>query len=364
MSKRPLAVVVCLLLLIAALFGVKYWQARQAAGQAHMPPPSTVSVATVEQSEWRPYLESVGTLVAVQGVSVSPEIAGLVRDIHFESGQRVEAGTLLVQLDDDVDQAELDGLVAERHLSQLEYARAKKLVTDKLGSQSNFDQAKANLENAQAQLEAKRARIAKKAIRAPFSGQLGLRKVNLGQYLEPGDEVASLQHLDPIFVDFALPERDQSAVTLDQEVRIRIKAHPDEQFSGRISAIDPSIDRNTRSLTIRATFANPDHTLRPGMFAEVQTLLPMRSGILTVPRTAITYNTYGDAVFVVQEKDGALSVENRQVETGEVRAGRVEIRSGLAAGERVVSAGQVKLRNGARVVIDDTVKLDKTVSAP
>jgi membrane fusion protein (multidrug efflux system) len=364
MSTRVLAVIVLLILLFGALFGVKYWQSQQMAAQPHMAPPATVAVASVEQSNWQPYLESVGTLVATQGVFVSTEIAGLVRDIQFESGQQVEAGTLLVQLDDSVDRAELDGLAAERRVTQLEHARAEKLVTDKLGSQSNLDRAKANLQNAQAQLDAKHAQLEKKAIRAPFTGQLGIRKVNLGQYLEPGAQITSLQQLDPIFVDFALPERDLSSVVLNQDISIRIKARPGQLFTGTISAIDPRIDRNTRSVRIRATFANPDRHLLPGMFAEVQTLLPMRSGVLTVPRTAITYNTYGDAVFAVQEQDGVLSVEHRQVETGEVRDGRVEIISGLSAGERVVTAGQVKLRDAAQVVIDATVTLDKTVSAP
>jgi membrane fusion protein (multidrug efflux system) len=364
MSTRVLAVIILLILSFGALFGVKYWQSQQMAAQPHMPPPATVAVAPVEQSDWQPYLESVGTLVATQGVFVSTEVAGLVRDIQFESGQQVEAGTLLVQLDDSVDRAELDGLAAERRVTQLEHARAEKLVTDKLGSQSNLDRAKASLQNAQAQLDAKRAQLEKKAIRAPFTGQLGIRKVNLGQYLEAGEQITSLQQLDPIFVDFALPERDQSAVVLDQDISIRIKARPGQLFTGTISAIDPRIDRNTRSVRIRATFANPDRHLLPGMFAEVRALLPMRSGVLTVPRTAITYNTYGDAVFVVQEQDGVLSVEHRQVETGEVRDGRVEVRSGLSPGERVVTAGQVKLRDAAQVVIDATVKLDKTVSAP
>ncbi len=185
-----------------------------------------------------------------------------------------------------------------------------------------------------------------------------------GSTCRPGAQITSLQQLDPIYVDFALPERDQSSLALDQDVSIRIKARPGQQYSGTISAIDPRIDRNTRSVRIRATFANPDRQLLPGMFAEVRVLLPLRSGILTVPRTAITYNTYGDAVFLVQEKDGGLTVEHRQVETGAVRDGRVEIKSGLSAGDRVVNAGQVKLRDGVPVVIDDERKLDKTVSAP
>lgn len=361
MLPRLLAVILLIILLFGGLFGVKYCQSQQMAAQGHMPPPATVAVATVEETEWQPYLESVGTLVATQGVFVSTEIAGLVREIHFESGEQVDAGTLLVQLDDSVDKAELDGLAAERRVAQLEYQRAEKLVTDKLGSQSTYDRAKANLQNAQAQLEAKRAQLEKKAIRAAFTGQLGIREVNLGQYLEPGAQITSLQQLDPIYVDYALPERYQSFLTLNQEISIRIKARPGEQYNGYISAIDPRIDRNTRSVRIRASFANPERHLRPGMFAEVRTLLPVRSGILTVPRTAITYNPYGDAVFVVQGEDGGLSVEYRQVETGEVRNGRVEIRSGLTAGEQVVSAGQLKLRDGVQVVIDDTVKLDKTI---
>ncbi|MGB5606435.1 MAG: efflux RND transporter periplasmic adaptor subunit [Gammaproteobacteria bacterium] len=364
MLTRVFAVIVLLVLLFGGLFGIKYCQIQQMASQSHTPPPATVAVAMVEETEWQPYLESIGTLVATQGVYVSNELAGLVRAIEFESGQQVEVGALLVQLDDSVDQAELDGAAAERRVAQHEYTRAEKLVNDKLGSQSNFDRAKANLQSAQAQLDAKRATLEKKAIRAPFTGQLGIREVNLGQYLQPGAQITSLQQLDPIYVDFALPERDQSSLALDQDISIRIKARPGLQYSGTISAIDPRIDRNTRSVRIRATFANPDRQLLPGMFAEVRVLLPLRSGILTVPRTAITYNTYGDAVFLVQEKDGGLTVENRQVETGAVRDDRVEIKSGLSPGDRVVNAGQVKLRDGVPVVIDDSIKLDKTVSAP
>jgi membrane fusion protein (multidrug efflux system) len=364
MATRLFAVIIILGLLFAGLFGVKYWQSRQTAGQGEMQqPPVTVAVATVEQQQWQPYLEAVGSLVANREVFVSLEVAGQVREILFESGARVTAGELLLQLDDSVDQAELKGLQAERRLAQLEFARAEKLLTDKLASQSNYDQAQARLQNADAQLDAKRALIAKKAIRAPFSGELGIRQVNIGQYLEPGAQIVSLQQLDPVYVDYALPERHLSLLAPGQAVRIRVKAFPAEQFAGRISAIDPRVDRNTRSARIRATLANPDLQLRPGMFAEVQTLLPERDNVLTVPRTAITYNPYGDAVFVVQEKDGDRIVERRQVETGSVRDDRVEVTAGLSPGEQVVSAGQLKLRNGTRVVIDNSVRLGEPAVA-
>ncbi len=365
MAIRLFAVIIILGLLFGGLFGVKYWQSRQTAGQGGMQqPPATVAVAAVEPRDWQPYLEAVGSLVATREVSVSLEVAGQVREILFESGARVAAGDLLLQLDDSVDQAELKGLEAERRLAQLEFARAEKLLTDKLASQSNYDQAQARLQNANASLDAKRALVAKKAIRAPFSGVLGIRQVNIGQYLEPGAQIVSLQQLDPVYVDYALPERHLSLVSPDQEVRVRVKAFPAETFGGRTSVIDPRVDRNTRSARLRATLANPTLQLRPGMFAEVQTLLPGRDPVLTVPRTAITYNPYGDAVFVVQEKDAGLFVERRQVQTGSVRDGRVEISAGLSPGEQVVSAGQLKLRNGQQVVVDDTVRLGGAAVAP
>ncbi|NNG13287.1 MAG: efflux RND transporter periplasmic adaptor subunit, partial [Halobacteria archaeon] len=201
MAIRVLAVIIILGLLLGTLFGVKYWRSQGMTNQAAMQqPPATVAVAAVEQSHWQPYLEAVGSLVATREVFVSQEIAGQVREILFESGASVAAGELLLQLDDSVDQAELKGLLAERRLAQLEFARAEKLLTDKLASQSNYDQTQARLQNADAQLDAKRALIAKKAIRAPFSGVLGIRQVNIGQYLEPGAQIVSLQQLDPVYV--------------------------------------------------------------------------------------------------------------------------------------------------------------------
>jgi membrane fusion protein (multidrug efflux system) len=365
MRTRLIVVIAVLALLFGGMFAIKSCQSRQmAAMHAVPPPPTTVAVATATETDWRPYLEAIGTLVATQGVFVSAEIAGKVREIHFESGEPVAAGTLLLQLDDSIEQAEVQGLVAEAGLGKLEFERAAQMLTDKLGSQADYDRTRANLQKTQADLAAKRALLEKKAIHAPFSGILGIRKVDVGAYLEPGDDIVSLQQLDPIYADFSLPERYQSSITHGQQVSIRVKAWPDEHFEGVISAIDPRIDSNTRSVSIRATLANPKLLLHPGMFAQVQLLLPVISNVVTVPQTAVMYNPYGDAVFVVLERDGALTVEYRQVQTGKVRDGRVEIRSGLQAGERVVSAGQLKLRNGMAITIDSSVQLDGITAGP
>jgi membrane fusion protein (multidrug efflux system) len=362
MRTRLLVVVLILGLLFGGMFAIKSCQSRQMAAMRAAPPLTTVAVATATETEWQPYLEAIGTLVATQGVYVSAEISGKVREIQFESGEPVEAGALLLQLDDSIEQAEVKGLIAEEGLGKLEFERAAQLLADKLGSQADYDRTRANLQKTQADLAARRALLEKKAIRAPFPGILGIRLVDVGAYLEPGDHIVSLQQLDPIYADFSLPERYQSSITHGQQVSIQVKAWPDERFTGEISAIDPRIDSNTRSVRVRATLANPKLLLHPGMFAEVQLLLPVRSNVVTVPQTAVMYNPYGDAVFVVKEGDGALTVEYRQVQTGVVRDGRIEIRSGLQAGEQVVSAGQLKLRNGMAITIDSSVQLDPIIT--
>jgi membrane fusion protein (multidrug efflux system) len=359
MRTRLIVVILFLCLLFGGMFAIKSCQSRQMAVMQSMPqPPTTVAVATATGTEWQPWLEAIGTLVATQGVFVSAEIAGKVREIHIDSGEPVEAGTLLLQLDDSVEQAEVQGLIAEAGLGKLEFERAAQLLSEKLGSQADHDRTRANLQKTRADLAAKQALLEKKAIRAPFPGILGIRQVDVGAYLEPGDTIVSLQQLDPIYADFSLPERYQSSVSPGQQIKVQVKAWPEAEFDGVISAIEPRIDTNTRSVRIRATLANPDLLLRPGMFAEVRLLLPTRGKLVTVPQTAIMYNPYGDAVFVVQQGDAGLVVEYRQVQTGVVRDGRIEISSGLQAGERVVSAGQLKLRNGMPVSIDDSVQLE------
>jgi membrane fusion protein (multidrug efflux system) len=347
------------------MFGWKSWQGRQMAALAKMPPPpATVAAAEVQVESWQPYLQAVGSLVATQGILVTTEVAGTVNEIRFESGQQVEAGTLLLQLDESIDRAELEGIVAERRLAQLQFKRREELVEKKTISRSDYDEAQLRLENATAQLATKQAQIAKKRITAPFSGLLGIRQVDLGEYLQPGAAIVPLQALDPLFVDYALPERHLDKVSVGQAVEIEVQAFPGEVFRGRISALDPGIDPGTRSLRIRATLENPQSRLRPGMFAEVRTVLPQRTDVLTLPRTAITYNPYGDSVFAILEGETGTTVQRRQVETGAVHNERVEIKEGLEAGARVVIAGQVKLRNDQAVVIDNSIALDPQITRP
>jgi membrane fusion protein (multidrug efflux system) len=327
-------------------------------------PPATVAAAEVQAETWQPYLAAVGSVVATQGILVTTEVAGKVSEIRFEDGQQVQAGTLLLQLDDSVDRAELEGIIAERRLADLQFKRRAELLETKTISRSDYDEARLRLENAIAALATKQAVIEKKRITAPFSGWLGIRQVDLGEYLQPGAAIVPLEALDPVYVDYSLPERYLSQVAVGQALEVEVQAFPGETFSGRISALNPGIDPGTRSLQIRATLENPESRLRPGMFAEVRTVLPLRPAALTLPQTAITYNPYGDSVFVIQEGETGPSVQRRQVETGEVRNGRVEIVQGLQAGELVVVAGQVKLRNGQAVVIDNAIELDPQITRP
>lgn len=354
------------LLVLAGMFGgiayMKYQQYQAMSAQMAKPqPPAVVASAVAEQESWTPYLHAIGSLVASEGVAVTNEIKGQVSAIHFRSGKRVEEGEALIQLEDSVDRAELDGLIAARRLAEIHFERMARLYKRDSVSKSDYDTARAELDAAKAAVTAKRAAIRKKAVRAPFAGLLGIRQVDLGQYLEPGSPIVSLQALDPIYVDYALPEREFKRVHTGQRVELTVQAYAGERFEGTISALGASVDTGTRNIRIRATVENPDGRLRPGMFAEVDTALPERTGVLTVPRTAVTYNPYGDALFVIEEGEDGLVANRRQVETGEVRAGRVEIVSGLEPGERVVRAGHQKLRNGQRIQIDDSVELKDEV---
>jgi membrane fusion protein (multidrug efflux system) len=363
MLKRLLLVLLALAVAFGGIFGWKYYQGLQYAARASIPPPpATVASAEVRSETWQPYMHAVGSLVAVQGIDVTNEVAGQVKQIQFQSGQGVQQGELLLQLDDSVDQAELQGLIAERHLAQLQYQRSAELLPKKTVSREAYDEAKAKLESAEAQVASKQALIQKKKIRAPFSGLLGIRLVDLGQYLAPGSRIVPLQIVNPIYVDYALPEHYFAQLAPKQKVVVTVRAYPQRDFEGHISAINPGIDPGTRNVRVRAMLENPEGLLRPGMFAEVRTALPERTGVLTLPRTAISYNPYGEFVFVIEQQDDKLIVKRRQVRTGEAREERVEILDGLKLGERVVAAGQVKLRNGQPVQIDDSIKLDKPAS--
>jgi membrane fusion protein (multidrug efflux system) len=363
--KRLLLVLLILLVMFGGVFGWKYYVGKKmAAAMSAPPPPAVIASARVQSERWQPRLSAVGSLVASEGVLVANEVAGMVKSIHFDSGQQVEAGTLLVQLDDEADRADLAALVAARTLAELNFQRLKILIPGKTVSQSSYDEAKATLDGAVARVASSRANIAKKAIRAPFTGVLGIRTVDLGQYLAPGSSIVSLQALNPVYADYSLPERYLGKLSVGQPVEVRVQAYPERVFAGTISAVSPRIESATRSVRLRATLDNPDLALKPGMYAEVDTALPAIDKVMTLPERAIAYNPYGNSVFFIEEKDGGLVVQSRQIKTGEVRDGRIEIIEGLKEGDQVVSDGLNKLRNGQAVKIDNSVRLDASPAAP
>lgn len=355
MLLRLFLVILFLGAILGSIFGWKQAQMQQEAAMGGPPPPPVIVVADVQQEDWQPKLTAVGSLVATQGIFVTNEIAGQVREIHFESGQSVAKGDLLVQLDDSVDQADLKGLLAQRDLAEIKVGRFGRLLKDRSASQSDYDEASAQLDSAKAAVAAKEALIAKKRITAPFAGRLGIRILNLGEYLAPGSRIVPLDALEPIFADYSLPERHLPRIAVGKQVLVRVTAYPDRDFEGTIEAINPSVDEKTRSIKVRAILQNPEHLLRPGMFAEISTLLPTRENLLTLPRTAISFAPYGDMVFLIKEQEGQTLVERRQVSTGEARGGRMEILDGLVPGDRVVMGGQTKLRNGEPVTVDNSV---------
>lgn len=363
MLLRLLAALLILGLLVGGVFGWKYYQGQQQMSAQMAPPPATVAATRVSEQDWQAELPAVGSLLASQRLLVTNEVSGRLVKLAFASGKTVAEGELLVQLDDRVDQAELRGLIADRRLAEIQFQRLAKLLNDRSVSRADYDQAKATLDQRTAAVEGKRELIAKMAIKAPFSGQLGIRQVEQGEFLPVGTTIVGLEALDPMFVDFSVPEQHFAVLHVGQAVRVRVRAWPGQVFAGEVSAINPNIDTGTRSVKLRATLANPQGRLRSGMFAQVDTILPLRSGVLSLPRTAISFNPYGAFVYVIEGEEGALTVSSRRVETGSVRGGRVEISAGLRAGERVVSAGQGKLRNSQAVVIDKDDPLSDAAGA-
>jgi membrane fusion protein (multidrug efflux system) len=356
--KRLVIVLVFLALVFGSVFGWKYLQMQKRSAANIGPPPAVVSTRPVTSARWQPALEAIGSITPTRGVVVSAEVPGIVRKIHFDSGQHVDEGELLVELDVEVDRAELDALQADRRLAEITRNRVSQIVSDNLGPRSELDEAQANLDRTEAEIAAKQAMIRKKSIRTPFAGELGIRIINPGQYLAPGDEIVQLVGLDPIYAEYSLPERHLSELRVGQKVSVKVQAYPDSLFEGSIDAISPSIQTASRSVRIRALIENPNRRLRPGMFAEVDTLLDERDRVLTLPERAVTYNPYGESVFVVKEADGVKTVVLTQIKTGQVRDGRIEIISGLEEGSEVVSDGHNKLRNGQAVSVDNSVDPD------
>jgi len=324
--------------------------------------PAVVSTQVVSQDRWQPSLPAVGTISPIRGVMISSEVAGVIRSVHFDSGYKVAANDLLVQLDDEVDVAEAVALDAERKLAETTRDRLQRIVAGNLGSKSDLDEAQAQVDSTRARVAAKQATINKKAVRAAFAGELGIRRINPGQYLAAGDPIIELVDLDPIYVEFTLPERFLGEIAVEQEVAVGVAAWPGQEFPGKISAISPNINLSSRSVSVRAILPNPERRLHPGMFAEVRAKLSEKEDVLTIPERAISYNPYGNSVFVATGVDGQKTVNRVQVETGHVTDGRVEILKGLAAGDEVVTDGHHKLRNGQAINVDNSSMPDGSSS--
>ncbi|MGD9105396.1 MAG: efflux RND transporter periplasmic adaptor subunit [Desulfobacterales bacterium] len=363
MIKRIIITFIGLIVLIGGLAGIKYLQIERmtAYGDNFIPPPEVVTTAMAKNDSWESLLTAVGSLEAVQGVVVTSELTGKVVHIAFEPGTMVNAGELLVQQDTSVELAQLRAAEAEVALAKINFERTKKLVANKTVSQSDFDNADAQFKQALAQADNIRAVIAKKTIRAPFAGRLGIRLVNLGQTLNEGDEIVSLQSLDPIYVNFLLPQQRLAQVYPGLAIRLTNDAFPIQVISGKITAISPQVDATTRNIRMQATVENPADLLRPGMYVNVSVVLPERIEVLTIPATSVLYAPYGDSVFVVEKekddsnKSSGLVLNQKFVRLGEKRGDYISVISGLKQGETVVSTGVFKLRNGQAVIIDNTL---------
>lgn len=351
-----------LLVLVGAIAGIKALQIGTLISASHHggPPPSAVSTVQVEPDRWERSVESVGSLRAVQGADLSTESTGVVSKIHFENGAEVNKGDLLLELDTESEQANLRSAEAEQDLARTVYERTQRLRANNTVPQSDLDTAESQLRKMTALVEQLRANISKKQIVAPFSGRLGIREVNLGQFVDHGNKIVTLQSLDPIYADFLLPQQLISGLKIGKGVRLITDVYPDRVFEGTLTAINSEIDRVTRNIRLQATLDNHDGSLRPGMFSRVILSLGDAEDVLRIPTTALLREPYGDSVFVVVEKtgeDGAKSLvaEQRFVRTGRSQGDFVAITEGLKQGETVVSAGVFKLRNGQPVTVNNTL---------
>ena len=363
MKKTIFFTIIGIIILVGVLGGVKGLQIKRmiAQGEAYVPPPVPVTTAMVQSADWPMELTAVGSLEAFQGVMVTAELSGKVVKIAFEPGSTVKAGELLVQQDTSSEVAQLRSAQASMELARLNLARAKELLPSNVITQSSYDNAEAQYKQAAAQVDAIQATIAKKTIRAPFAGRLGIRQVNLGQTLNEGEPIVSLQSMDPIYVNFQLPQQELGKVRQGLTVKLTTDALPGKAVNGTITAINPQVDSATRNIRIQATVKNPDEQLRPGMFVNVAVALPGERAVLTIPSTAVLYAPYSDSVFVVEEKKGEGGnggdkvVRQQFIRLGKTRGDYVAVVSGLDEGQTVVSTGSFKLRNGQSVVVDNTL---------
>ena len=379
MKKKPfwkylVFFVVLFGLFIAILFGLGFVKVTQIQGfiklaksGAFEPPPTAVTTDLAKQSEWQPTLESVGSLTAVNGVTVSTDLAGIVSQIAFESGSKVRAGDLLVRLETTQEEALLHNAEAQRDWAQVTLKRDKDLVEKHAISQSDYDSADASYRQSKASVDQYNALIARKTLRAPFDGIAGIRQVNLGQYLKEGDPVVTLQSFDPIYVNFSLPQQDLSKLVVGQPVTLHVDAYGDQPFQGTITAINSLVDQATRNIQVQATLANSDLKLRPGMFGKVSVSMNEAQNVIAVPATAIHYAPYGDSIFIVsqmkdQEGKEYKGVKEQFIKLGRSRGDMISIVSGLKPGEEVVTSGVFRLKSGAHVIVNNAIKPDSELA--
>jgi membrane fusion protein, multidrug efflux system len=325
-------------------------------------PPQTVSTAVAKVEPWQKQLHAVGSLRAARGADLSTQVAGTVSAVHFESGAEVAEGTLLVELSAEDDIAKLNALKATAALARITYERDQRQLKAQAVSQQVVDTDAQTLKADEAQVAEQQAVVDYKIIRAPFAGKLGIRQVDVGQYLSPGTPIVTLQALDPIYVDFTLPQQALAQIKLGQKVNVAVDTYPGEAFSGSILAVNSKVDTATRNVQIRASLGNPDHRLLPGMFASIAIDVGTPQPFVTLPQTAVTYNPFGSTVYLVENKgkdaDGKEQLAAQQVfvTTGDTRGDQVAILKGVGEGQTVVTAGQIKLRNGSPLLVNNTVQ--------
>ena len=358
MIKRMFLMLAVVGLFFLGLFGWKAFEARQssAAMAEQAMPPVTVSTTAARSETWAPSLPSIGTLRAGRGVNVTAQESGIITELRFESGQSVRAGDLLAQqyVADEI--ARLAGLEADLRLAELNLERAADLLGKKLISQFDYDVSQTDRDRAAAMVRNLRLTIDKKSIRAPFAGRIGIRRVDLGQHIEPGDEIVRLESLDQMLVDFRIPQRSIGRLRLGQPLAIRVDAYPGRVFRGEISALAPKVQQETRDVQVEGLVENAGGELLPGMFAEIDVDLPAVASVVTLPQSAVTYSPYGSSVFRVVDTGGDTPiVESVFVSTGETRGDQVAVLDGIAVGDVVVTAGQLKLRDGSRIIVDNSV---------
>ncbi|WP_022962826.1 efflux RND transporter periplasmic adaptor subunit [Halopseudomonas pelagia] len=367
MLRRLIVMLVLVALFILALAAYKYFSITQQIAMFSAPqPPIEVAATEAVETQWQTRLPAIGTMTAALGVELTAEVNGTVTEVLFTSGQQVETGQPLLVMSSAVEQASLQSAEAQANLARLEFKRQENLLARQSISQSQFDQARSSLQQSTSQAEELRAILAKKRINAPFAGRIGISQVDPGDYLSPGTSIATLQNLSSLFVDFFMPEQFYPQLAIDQLVRIKVAAFPEQAFEGQIVAINPKVEASTRNLQVRALVENPEEQLLPGMFAELEVLQPLETPQIVVPETAITFTLYGNSVYVIKprldddgqpqmhEEEPVLEVERRSVTTGDRRDGQIVVLTGLQAGEQVVTAGQLKLDSQTRVVVNNS----------